>query len=460
MNELETFNWQEKSSDEVYDYLETLAAEDQYPFLKWLAEHAPDLEIDWLDFFEDIRTMMPVTQNIEACLEFSAWYAGRFPNEYANEFQYIERDLCDYYLFHGEIEKLRGRISFISQYPVAAIDVLTKRLLYQLIYHGLYHDAINYAKTVWRPINESDELIGFAAQPYINTIYTDGLQQCYETLKNGSDPDFEGLRRLMTELEIEEDKALFDIIVSSLKNEVDIEQIRDSILKKRDDHMYSLNIHFLKYMLDTWQMPFVFSDFIWSFISTKKIFGKYRGIDKWFYVDEKTMDKHIADRLDLMFRSNNLEIFGKVWGMHYVFKFLHGIKLLTDEHAVYVNDYLANFRDNIVKYIANDCWQMDFVFRWPDRDLWTEMKPAFDSTYDLPPQKVNLMDDRFLDIPDFPLNKTGLIREEIKESEPEELFYSGSLPYIKQEKKIGRNDSCPCGSGKKYKKCCMEKDNN
>ena len=27
--------------------------------------------------------------------------------------------------------------------------------------------------------------------------------------------------------------------------------------------------------------------------------------------------------------------------------------------------------------------------------------------------------------------------------------------------KIGRNDLCPCGSGKKYKKCCMnaEKDN-
>ena len=24
--------------------------------------------------------------------------------------------------------------------------------------------------------------------------------------------------------------------------------------------------------------------------------------------------------------------------------------------------------------------------------------------------------------------------------------------------RIGRNDPCPCGSGKKYKKCCMEKD--
>ncbi|MBU5428438.1 SEC-C domain-containing protein [Tissierella pigra] len=26
--------------------------------------------------------------------------------------------------------------------------------------------------------------------------------------------------------------------------------------------------------------------------------------------------------------------------------------------------------------------------------------------------------------------------------------------------KIGRNDPCPCGSGKKYKKCCLGKDYN
>ncbi|HOT21085.1 MAG TPA: SEC-C metal-binding domain-containing protein, partial [Sedimentibacter sp.] len=27
-------------------------------------------------------------------------------------------------------------------------------------------------------------------------------------------------------------------------------------------------------------------------------------------------------------------------------------------------------------------------------------------------------------------------------------------PLVKKEKKVGRNDPCPCGSGKKYKKCC------
>jgi preprotein translocase subunit SecA len=30
-------------------------------------------------------------------------------------------------------------------------------------------------------------------------------------------------------------------------------------------------------------------------------------------------------------------------------------------------------------------------------------------------------------------------------------------PTHRQTDKIGRNDPCPCGSGKKYKKCCLLK---
>ena len=31
---------------------------------------------------------------------------------------------------------------------------------------------------------------------------------------------------------------------------------------------------------------------------------------------------------------------------------------------------------------------------------------------------------------------------------------------VRKEKKVGPNDPCPCGSGQKYKKCCMQKDKN
>jgi preprotein translocase subunit SecA len=27
-------------------------------------------------------------------------------------------------------------------------------------------------------------------------------------------------------------------------------------------------------------------------------------------------------------------------------------------------------------------------------------------------------------------------------------------PVVRESAKVGRNDPCPCGSGKKYKKCC------
>jgi len=62
-------------------------------------------------------------------------------------------------------------------------------------------------------------------------------------------------------------------------------------------------------------------------------------------------------------------------------------------------------------------------------------------------------------------------RDDIKEAAPQKRTnYSGyrigreggqaappperKIEPIRVEKKIGRNDPCPCGSGKKYKQCC------
>jgi hypothetical protein len=34
-------------------------------------------------------------------------------------------------------------------------------------------------------------------------------------------------------------------------------------------------------------------------------------------------------------------------------------------------------------------------------------------------------------------------------------FNDAPAPYVRAAPKVGRNDPCPCGSGKKYKKCCL-----
>ena len=51
------------------------------------------------------------------------------------------------------------------------------------------------------------------------------------------------------------------------------------------------------------------------------------------------------------------------------------------------------------------------------------------------------------------------IQTEVKREEPKQMFTNKDDSLVKQpkkrtEEKVGRNDPCPCGSGKKYKQCC------
>ncbi|MGE3916856.1 MAG: DUF1186 domain-containing protein [Hyphomicrobiaceae bacterium] len=46
--------------------------------------------------------------------------------------------------------------------------------------------------------------------------------------------------------------------------------------------------------------------------------------------------------------------------------------------------------------------------------------------------------------------------DDVPEPTLDELVeYEASQPYVREGRKIGRNEPCPCGSGKKYKKCCL-----
>lgn len=49
-----------------------------------------------------------------------------------------------------------------------------------------------------------------------------------------------------------------------------------------------------------------------------------------------------------------------------------------------------------------------------------------------------------------------LLAPELEEGEGiEEARKHAALEPVRTKHKVGRNDPCPCGSGKKYKKCCL-----
>ena len=40
----------------------------------------------------------------------------------------------------------------------------------------------------------------------------------------------------------------------------------------------------------------------------------------------------------------------------------------------------------------------------------------------------------------------------------QQMWHQAHTPWVRINEKIGRNDPCPCGSGKKYKSCCLGKE--
>lgn len=55
-------------------------------------------------------------------------------------------------------------------------------------------------------------------------------------------------------------------------------------------------------------------------------------------------------------------------------------------------------------------------------------------------------------------------REDVEIMSPDDMKYMQEMrhdptPVQRARGKVGRNDFCPCGSGKKFKKCCFGKSN-
>lgn len=51
-----------------------------------------------------------------------------------------------------------------------------------------------------------------------------------------------------------------------------------------------------------------------------------------------------------------------------------------------------------------------------------------------------------------------IFQHEVDHFEGRTILNRKQTPIRREADKIGRNDICPCGSGKKYKKCCVNAD--
>ena len=89
----------------------------------------------------------------------------------------------------------------------------------------------------------------------------------------------------------------------------------------------------------------------------------------------------------------------------------------------------------------------------------TDVRRAFSGENTTPPWRDRFADPWNFYVPEAIASRQERWAEEDSEDLAGEPFTDAPAPHVRAAPKTGRNDPCPCGSGKKYKKCCLLKQN-
>ena len=152
-------------------------------------------------------------------------------------------------------------------------------------------------------------------------------------------------------------------------------------------------------MKDQFDIPFMLSDRWWNMLSTKKLYKKKNNIDDYFHIPFETLDQHFASNYDTMFKSNDIEMFGKVWGLEYVYHFLWEHEMISQENFKRMNENIRALKYLFLKITDDDLWKMDYIFKWPHIYLPDPYeKEVFQSTFTYSAEDFGEKVDNYLNV--------------------------------------------------------------
>lgn len=133
------------------------------------------------------------------------------------------------------------------------------------------------------------------------------------------------------------------------------------------------------------------------------------------------------------------------------------LELLRSRYTAYTEVNMDYILETSSKDVKKD-FSVDTNKSWAEKSVWKKLEII--SSQDRP-------DGEFCDIEFIAhYESDGIDQQHHEASEFRKIdgrwYFNGcqavkGQPYVRPTPKIGLNSKCPCGSGKKYKKCCAQK---
>ncbi|MBE0637999.1 MAG: SEC-C domain-containing protein [Bacteroidales bacterium] len=252
-------------------------------------------------------------------------------------------------------------------------------------------------------------------------------------------------------------------IFQALSSDLEKEKILHQIKENPGYGFIGLLYHFFKFMKHRYGIPFMHSNLLFYLMMDKSLFGSIKEEDAWFYIPYPKLDQHITNSFDTFLGSNLIAVGGKLWGLHYVYEFLHEHQLISTVYYKMMLENLAWQKLDFLTVAGREAWKLKFVLNWPDTDSnLVKLPENFFESIDREDAQKAMMQIKSL-LPNVE-GKDRIVSEIRTESRKKSKKNGDYVYQIAGEeippdpsRYVRRNDPCPCGSGKKHKNCCLGK---
>lgn len=455
---LETI-WDKYINDDISTIHNEISELFSTPFTKKQLEEYDlrEMTFDLVDYYEREK-------EYDKLLEFYHTLKQQQPEIYQKEFPYVEDVLLEHFCFNENKDEAKTSFSSFIQNPTQDYDIYLGSY-YQLLFYQ-YEDIIKEAVTKnYLEVGHSKKLIGDSEFHLALGKFYSTLQFVYKGTQNIVDRvetqkvlkeygfDIPDNPFLLLEKGIIEDSSSCDKIGNS-------PTIEESML---------LQGAFLNYMYENKGINFLISGYIFHYL--QEIFG-----NKYTRISEKTFSENLDDT---SFKSGARSAV-LIWGLVYFSEFLQEVNIISASDLTYFIKLSEKLKANFMGEHYRGLWKYDFIHRWANKpnsiseaEFEAESR-IFKASYSFKGESFEEYKELIAeDLKALGTMSQGIINSARKfekdinkwkgmisrfmEDDDEFETSTVSKTYdaeIRTDPKVGRNDPCPCGSGKKYKKCC------
>jgi uncharacterized protein YchJ len=406
----------------------------------------------------EMRGHHETAKEFEKVLKFSDLIQKKHPDLYQGIFQYFDDFLVDFHCFHKNgAEAAKAFENFVKN-PVADYDkfltALNKLIFYQHV--KLVDEAITRTYDI---VEDSPKVIPGSefelAMPKLNINLEHFYNQADSAANFNRSEFFESLKPY---------KFNFDdypIENGLFTNPSEHGITTDMFIRDRQNTLIFIERIFIKEMKNS-GFSFVLSSVFWRrmlYFWEKQADSKQLPPNVFFKIPRRDFDNYLNYLAGDYFIDNRAETFALLWGSVYIYDFLKSINLI--EQSLY-DSFKETSKILKGRYIAislSSLWNYNFVHQWTKPDSVSELECNEEEKIFLKSYTMKHLDfSKLKGEIAGELSTIGELSEYIIRGSKNDYLFSennkSKTTYNPFEKKVGRNEPCPCGSGKKYKQCC------